>query len=105
MVHSKPCRENSSLSLKLKWILPVTEILGDLFTMKKTNKKVMFFRNAAASVNQIEVLTEFHKLKGGGIDHNYSNCKVDANMKPFEDPMDDSNCLIRSKFYKIWGRL
>jgi hypothetical protein len=87
-----------SLSLKLKWILPVVQNRKVIYSDEKDPEQEsdVVFRNAAASVNKIEeVLTEFHKSKSGGVDHNYSVTynKVDANMKPFEDPMDDSNCL------------
>jgi len=87
-----------SLRLKLKWVLPIVQNRKVIYSDEKDPEQEsdIVFRNAAASVNQIEeVLTEFHKSKSGGIDHNYSVTynKVDANMKPFEDPMDDSNCL------------
>lgn len=87
-----------SLNLKLKWVLPVVQNRKVIYSDEKEPEleSDVVFRNAAASVDQIgEVLSEFHKSKTGGIHHNYSETynKVDLNMKPFEDPLDDSACL------------
>ena len=87
-----------SLNLKLKWILPVVQNRKVIYSDDKDNEQEsdIVYRNTAASVGQIEeVLTEFHKSKTGGTNHNYSETynKVESNMNPFEDPIDKTNCL------------
>lgn len=87
-----------SLNLKLKWILPVVQNRKVIYSDEKDNEPEsdVIYKNSASSVGQIEeVLTDFHKSKTGGIDHNYSETfnKVESNMNPFDNPADDSNCL------------
>ena len=87
-----------SLNLKLKWILPVVQNRKVIYSDEKDNEPEsdVIYKNSASSVGQIEeVLTDFHKSKTGGIDHNYSETfnKVESNMNPFDNPTDDSNCL------------
>jgi len=87
-----------SLNLKLKWILPVVQNRKVIYSDEKDNEPEsdVIYKNSASSVGQIEeVLTDFHKSKTGGIDHNYSETfnKVESNMNPFDNPVDDSNCL------------
>uniref|UniRef100_A0A6C0IRY1 Uncharacterized protein n=1 Tax=viral metagenome TaxID=1070528 RepID=A0A6C0IRY1_9ZZZZ len=86
------------LNTRLKWILPVVQNRKIIYSDEKDveQESDVVYRNAANSVDQIsEVLSEFHKSKTGGMENNYSDAynKVDANMKVFDTPIDDSNCL------------
>ena len=87
-----------SLSVKLRWVLPVVQNRKVIYSDEKglEQESDVIYRNPAKSVEQMEeVLTEFHKSKTGGIENNYSGAynKISANMNAFDMPIDDSNCL------------
>ena len=86
------------LNTQLKWILPVVQNRKIIYSDEKDveQESDVVYRNAVNSVDQMsETLTEFHKSKTGGMENNYSEAynKIDTNMKVFDTPIDDSNCL------------
>lgn len=87
-----------SLSVKLRWVLPVVQNRKVIYSDEKDPEQEsdVIYRNPAKSIEQIEkTLTEFHKSKTGGIDNNYKDAynKIYANMNIFDKPIDESNCL------------
>lgn len=87
-----------SLSVKLRWILPVVQNRKVIYSDEKDNEQEsdVIYRNPVKSIEQMEeVLTDFHKSKTGSLENNYSGAynKISSNMNVFDVPIDDSNCL------------
>ena len=87
-----------SLSVKLRWVLPVVQNRKVIYSDEKDleQESDVIYRNPAKSVEQIEkTLNEFHKSKTGGMHNNYKDAynKIHANMNVFDKPIDESNCL------------
>lgn len=97
--HKPLVQKIHDLNTKIKWLLPVVQNRKVIYSDDKDTEleSDVIYNKVDESINQMsETLTDFHKSKTGGIEHNYSETynTIDANMKPFELPIDATNCLV-----------